>query len=129
MIRSYDFEGNPHSFGGTSGATPLTKGALTSFTVITDYILNTREAKHLLKKTAIHFPNLPSSNSMGYGILNAYKIGEVGFKLNEICQNNRNEDQCIASYLNIDSTYEFDLEEEKEKDSQTGASCISYLLF
>ena len=52
---------------------------------------------------------------MGYGILNAYKIGEVGFKLNEICQDNRNEDQCIASYLNIDSTYEFDLEEEKEK--------------
>ena len=28
MIRSYNFEGTPHNFGGSSGATPLVKGAL-----------------------------------------------------------------------------------------------------
>ena len=114
MIRSYDLRGNPHNFGGSSGALPLVKGTFISFTLITDYPLNTKQQKHLLKKTAIHFPNLPSSNSMGYGILNAYKIGEVGFKLNEICQNESKYNQCISSHINFDSTYEFHLEEEKK---------------
>ena len=115
MIRSYNFDGRPHNFGGSSGATPLTRGALTAFTIITGYLLNTTETESLLKKTAIHFPGLPSSNSMGHGILNAYKIGEVGFKLDKICQNDRDKyDKCISSHLNLDSTYKFHLEEEKE---------------
>ena len=130
MIRSYNFEGTPHNFGGSSGATPLVKGALASFTVITNHLLNTKQAEHLLKKTALHFPNLPSSNSMGHGILNAYKIGEVGFKLDKICQNNKVEhDKCISSHLNLDSTYVFHLEDEKEitlRDAQVAfPTCFS----
>ena len=113
MIRSYNFDGTPHNFGGTSGATPLVTGALTAFTQITHYLLDAKQAKNLLKRTAMHFPRLPSSNSMGAGILNAYKIGEIGFKLNKICQNNRNKEACISSNLDLDKTYEFNLEEEK----------------
>lgn len=111
MIRSYSFDGRPLNFGGSSGAAPLTRGTLTTFERITGYAPDTRQEKTLLRKTALNFPRLPSSSSMGYGILNAYKIGEVAFQLRGICQGNA---QCLTSYLNRDSTYKFDLEEEKE---------------
>ena len=108
-IRSYNFRGHPISFGITSATSPTT-GALMTFTALTGYPLNGVQAQTLLAKTAIHFPRLPSSNSMGAGILNVYKIGAVAFKLRDICQNDQT---CVASYIDSDTTYHFDLTQER----------------
>ena len=108
-IRSYSFRGHPISFGITSATSPTT-GALMAFTALTGYPLNGVQAQTLLAKTAIHFPRLPSSNSMGAGILNVYKIGAVAFKLRDICQNDQT---CVASYIDSDTTYNFNLTQER----------------
>ena len=108
-IRSYNFRGQPISFGITSATSP-TAGALMTFTAVTGYPLDGVQAQTLLEKTAIHFPRLPSFNSMGAGILNVYKIGAVAFKLKDICQNDQ---ACIASYIDSENTYIFDLAQER----------------
>ena len=111
-ILSYDFSGSPVSFGGTSGAAPLVTGSLTAFTLMTNYILTVTEAIRLLHKTAIPFPNLPSFDGWASpGILNAYRIGAVAERLNQMCQR-QNRGHCMARLLQLDETYQFERESE-----------------
>ena len=118
FIRSYDFLGRPATFGGTSASQPLTTASLLAFTKITAYPLSSQQATALLKKTALHFPSMPSLNSMGAGMLNAYKIGEIAFRLKRACQNFKAKaryDLCISNALKYDVTYQFDLTRERSK--------------
>ena len=118
-IRSYDFENNPTSFGGTSGAAPLVTGTLGGFTLLSGYPLQTHEAKILLEKTSIPLPYLPSSHLLGAGMLNSYKMGMVALKIKEQCQNYDSTDQrneCMSRLLREEETYNFESESKKMFD-------------
>ena len=104
FIRSYDFNGRPHDWAGTSGAVPQVTSSLEAFTLITGYPLNPKQAERMLQKTALPFTNLPFFNDMG-GILNVYKIGEIGFRLKNKCQKNTS---CFFTSLRSEEAYYFD---------------------
>ena len=108
-IRSYNFEEEPITFGGTSGSAPQVTGALVAFTAITGYYLNSREAIKLLQKTATPHPLLPTQSNMGAGMLNTWKIGEVAFKLRELCQENKT---CYADSLQSEDTFKFSVDKQ-----------------
>ena len=75
-------------FGGTSGAAPLVTGSLAGFEWLSDYHPTAEEAKILLEKTSIptlHSHEKPQIN--GAGLVNAYKLGEVGKRLKKKCRN------------------------------------------
>ncbi len=109
-ILSFDEKGEPKKFGGTSGATPLVTGSLLSFELISGIPLSTKEYKTLLKKTAIKHGLDPERKVTGAGYLNAYKLGQVAFRLRDICGAKRSEierKQCAINAINTDSTYNF----------------------
>ena len=75
-------------FGGTSGAAPQVTGALAAFEWISGWHPSREEAKLLLEKTAtptIHTHEQPRTN--GVGLLNAYKLAMVAWKLRKKCEN------------------------------------------
>ena len=109
ILRSYDFAGNPTRFSGTSGAAPQVTAALAAFTAITGYSLNSIEAIEILKKTAIPHPRLPTQSNMGAGMLNTWKIGEIAFKLRELCQENKT---CYADSLQSEDTFKFSVDKQ-----------------
>lgn len=88
FLRSQTQEGETNKFGGTSGSAPLVTGALAAFELITGNSLSTNEAKKLLKMTAIKIP-YPDKHALGAGMLNSYRIAEIGFKLKELCGNSK----------------------------------------
>ena len=113
-IRSYNFAGEPKTFGGTSGSTPLVTGALGGFSLLSHYSLATHEARHLLMKTAIPIPSLPESHLVGAGMLNAYKMGRVALRLKEQCKQYppgfRSRYECMADALRTEQVYRFEKE-------------------
>ena len=113
MLASYDFdEEKKQPFSGTSAGAPLVTGALASFTLISGYSLNTREATQLLEKTAIPLKGLPSANRMGHGMLNAYKIGAVALRLKDKCGERK---ECITEALLSDKgLYAFPIENREQ---------------
>ena len=117
-LRSYSFSGTPKDFSGTSGATPLVTGSLAAFTLISGYKLKITEAIHLLQKTAIPLPALPSSAMMGAGMLNAYKIGAVAQRLKQKCQG---QETCVAESLFLPETYQFEGPHCAKKDARKAA--------
>ena len=106
-IRSYNFEGVPLMFGGTSGAASQVTAALVAFTAITGYSLNSHESIKILKRTAIPHPYLPTQSNMGAGMLNTWKIGEVAFKLRKQCQK---DNSCYADSLQSEDTFKFSVD-------------------
>ena len=106
------FLGRPVLFGGTSSAAALVTGSLAAFTLITNYALTITEAIRLLHKTAMPFPNLPSFDDWASpGILNAYRIGAVAERLNQMC-GKENSSYCMERLLPLDETYQFERESE-----------------
>ena len=122
-LRTYSFAGNPNKFGGTSGAAALVSSALIAFTAITGYPLNPRESTEILKKTAIPHPRLPAYGNMGRGMVNIWKIGEVAFKLQDICQSDRN---CYARSLRLETTFRFPMNKQMllERASEIFPVCM-----
>tara|TARA_Y100000780_G_scaffold231707_1_gene258275 strand:- start:39957 stop:42635 length:2679 start_codon:yes stop_codon:yes gene_type:complete len=115
-VLSYDYDGKPLLFGGTSGAAPQVTGALASFELISGVSLDTKISKDLLKKTAIKFPKDPDSKLLGAGFLNTYKIGMLAFKVKELCQSAFNKTACGRKLLTNDEFYEIDVDEEAHKN-------------
>ena len=109
-VRSYDFLDRWKRFDGTSAAAPQVTAALSAFTAITGYSLNSREAKHLLKKTAIPHPRLLVNSNMGAGMVNTLKIGEVAFKLQKLCQE---DNACYAQKLLEKDTFAFSINKQE----------------
>ncbi|MCY4644911.1 MAG: S8 family serine peptidase [Bacteriovoracales bacterium] len=110
-IASYNSSGERTAFGGTSGATPLVTGTLSAFTKITGHPLSGKEAIHLLQKTALPFPYLPSKSRIGAGILNSYKIGMVAFRLKKKCHQNK---KCFSrELLQSEKIYRFKTNHQK----------------
>ena len=108
-ITSADNNGKPVQFSGTSGATPLVTGSLAAFSWLSGYQPTGKEAKLLLKKTAIPLRTSNANPQLnGPGMLNAYKLGMVGKRLREKCGTDIN---CFKNMINQDSTYEFPEEE------------------
>ena len=99
---------------GTSFAAPLVTGSLAGFEWLSGYQPTSKEAKTLLKKTAI--PGLYSNDRPrrnGAGMLNAYKLGMVGKRLKEKCGKNR---ACFQREIQNPKTYEFP--ESRERDQR-----------
>ncbi len=115
-VLSYDYDGNPLLFGGTSGAAPQVTAALASFELISGVSLDTKISKDLLKKTAIKFPKDPDSKLLGGGFLNTYKIGILAFKAKELCQKASDRTTCGRKLLANDEFYEIDVDEEAHKN-------------
>ncbi len=115
-VLSYDYDGNPLLFGGTSGAAPQVTAALASFELISGVSLDTKISKDLLKKTAIKFPKDPDSKLLGGGFLNTYKIGMLAFKAKELCQKASDRTTCGRKLLANDEFYEIDVDEEAHKN-------------
>ena len=114
-ITSAGEHGEYKKFGGTSGATPLVTGSLAAFKWLSGYRLTSKEAKFLLEKTA--FPTLHSHEEPqvnGVGLLNAYKIGEVGKRLKKKCKNKRS--FCFKREILNKDNYQFDLDINLKKD-------------
>jgi hypothetical protein len=89
----------PRLFGGTSGAAPQVTGALAAFTHLTGHRLTTKQAKSLLEYTAIKFPEYPVPSTLGAGMLNSYKIGDIAIKLNQECHHQEDVTKCINMFL------------------------------
>ena len=126
LITSAGESGEYDKFGGTSGAAPLVTGSLAGFEWLSGYHPTAEEVKILLEKTA--FPTLntheePQIN--GVGLVNAYKMGEVGKKLKEKCKNKGA--SCFKVEILNDENYRFDvnkLDENLERDlNQTFPDC------
>ena len=109
-VLSYNFIDNQKNFGGTSGAAPQVTAALSAFTAITGYSLNYRESKRVLSKTAIPHPRLPINSNMGAGMVNIWKMGEVAFKLQKICQR---DNSCYAQHLLEEVSFIFSVNKQE----------------
>ena len=108
-ITSADKNGRLVRFSGTSGATPLVTGSLAAFSWLSGYQPTAKEAKLLLKKTAIPLRTSNANPQLnGPGMLNAYKLGMVGKRLKAQCGKDIN---CFKNMINQGSTYEFPEEE------------------
>ena len=104
-LASANEDGSHRSFGGTSGATPLVTGSLAGFEWMAGYHPTAAEAKILLEKTAI--PTLSSNDKPqknGVGMVNAYKLGMVGERLKQICENDVS---CFKKLIQSDNIYIF----------------------
>ena len=121
-ISSAGNNGKYEQFGGTSGAAPLVTGSLAGFEWLSGYHPTSKEAKVLLEKTA--FPTLHSYEKPklnGVGLLNAYKLGEVGKRLKKKCKNKKS---CFKKEILNEENYRFDLDKSLEKDlSKVFPSC------
>ena len=121
-ISSAGNNGEYRRFSGTSGATPLVTGSLAGFEWLSGYHPTSKEAKVLLEKTA--FPTLHSHEKPkinGVGLLNAYKLGEVGKRLKKKCENRKS---CFKKEILNEENYRFDLDKSLEKDlSKVFPSC------
>jgi hypothetical protein len=104
-VTSFDSSGAPSSFGGTSGAAPQVTSALAAFTLISGYSLSTREAKKLLERTALPMPGMLHPNMFGHGMLNTYKIGELAYRAQSLCQNQAQKERCVRRLLSTDGFY------------------------
>lgn len=117
-LTSASGNGEYNKFGGTSGATPLVTGSLAGFEWLSGYHPTAKEAKILLEKTAfptLHTHEEPQIN--GVGLVNAYKMGEVGKRLRKKCQNKGS--SCFKMEILNDENYRFDmnkLDENLERD-------------
>lgn len=108
-LGSADENGEYRKFDKTSGAGPLVTGSLAGFEWLSDYHPTAEEAKILLEKTA--FPTLHSHENPqinGAGLVNAYKLGEVGKRLKEKCRNKK--PSCFKDWILNEENYYFDLE-------------------
>ena len=113
-IASAGQNGEHEKFGGTSGAVPLVTGSLAGFEWLSGYHPTSKEAKILLEKTS--FPTLHSHESPqlnGAGMLNAYKMGEVGKRLKKKCKGKGR--FCFTREILNEDNYRFDLE-KRDKD-------------
>ena len=102
-------------FGGTSGAAPLVTGSLAGFEWLSGYHPTPEEAKILLEKTA--FPTLHSHEEPqinGAGMMNAYKLGEVGKRLKEKCKGKS--PSCFKDEILNEENYRFDQGESLKRD-------------
>lgn len=115
-VLSFDHDGNPYHFSGTSGAAPQVMAALASFELISGVSLDTKISKDLLKKTAIKFQKDPDSKFLGAGFLNTYKIGMLAFKAKELCQKASDRTTCGRKLLANDEFYKIDVDEEAHKN-------------
>ena len=109
-IISADENGNTRMFSGTSGATPLVTGSLAGFEWMSGYHPTADEVKVLLEKTAI--PTLSANQRPrlnGVGMINAYKLGMVGKKLQESCGTDAD---CFQTKINEEETYTFEIDKE-----------------
>ena len=107
--------GEPKRFGGTSGATPLVTGSLAGFEWLSGYHPTSKEAKILLEKTALptlHSHETPQFN--GVGLVNAYKLGEVGKRLKEKCKGKSM--FCFKAEILNEENYHFDIDEHLKED-------------
>ena len=107
--------GEPKQFGGTSGATPLVTGSLAGFEWLSGYHPTSKEAKILLEKTALptlHSHETPQLN--GVGLVNAYKLGEVGKRLKEKCKGKSM--FCFKAEILNEENYHFDIDEHLKED-------------
>ena len=114
-ITSADKKGNSIKFAGTSGAAPLVTGGLAAFSWLSGYHPTPKEAKILLEKTAIptlHSHEKPQIN--GVGLLNAYKLGEVGKRLKKKCQNKTS--SCFKKEILNEANYRFKLDKNLKRD-------------
>ena len=108
-LTSADRNGKYKRFSGTSGAAPLVTGSLAAFSWMSGYQPTAKEAKLLLKKTAIPLRTSNADPQLnGPGMLNTYKLGMVGKRLREQCGADI---ECFKNLIQQDSTYEFPEEE------------------
>ena len=111
-------------FTGTSAAAPLVTGSLAGFELMSDYHPSPSESKELLEKTAlptVHSYESPQKN--GAGLLNSYKLGMVGKRLKEKCQNKG--PRCFQREIKNPSNYQFTVDESLESEvSQVFPSCF-----
>ncbi len=139
-LTSTNKDGNYVNFGYTSGATALVTGSLAAFEWLSGYHPASEEAKVLLKKTAIPTQSSKCGGLHGKGILNTYKLGRVGMRLKEECENNEqqcfkqcetntdvelckrqkcNKQECFKNKIQLDSTYQFDFNLQEYEDVKT----------
>ena len=104
FLTSLDKKGNYKKFGGTSGATALVTGSLATFERLSGYHPTAKEAKALLKNTAISVPSAVPKESNGYGMVNAYKLAMIGKRLKEQCGNDKS---CFKQKINDPKNYYF----------------------
>ncbi len=98
-LTSIGHNGEYRKFSGTSGATPLVTGSLASFEWLAGYHPTAKEAKLLLKHTAIPVPS-SVKGGLGYGVnghgmVNAYKLAMVGKRLKEQYKTRCEDKQCV----------------------------------
>ncbi len=113
-ISSAEEDGRYAKFGGTSGAVSLVTGSLAGFEWLSGYHPTGKEAKILLEKTAI--PTLSSHEEPqvnGAGLVNAYKLGEVGKRLKKKCVSNVS---CFKEEILNEENYHFDLDKNLSGD-------------
>ena len=114
-LTSANKNGEYENFGGTSGAASLVTGSLAGFEWLSGYHPSSAEAKILLKKTA--FPTLHSHEDPqinGVGLVNAYKLGEVGKRLREKCKNKNL--SCFRKEILNEENYRFNVDENLVSD-------------
>ena len=114
-LSSADENGEYKRFGETSGTAPLVTGSLAGFEWLSGYHPTPEEAKILLEKTA--FPTLNSHEEPqinGVGMVNAYKLGEVGKRLKEKCRNKS--PSCFRKEILNEENYRFDQNENLRGD-------------
>ena len=114
-LTSSDENGEYVKFSGTSGATPLVTGSLAGFEWLSGYHPTPEEAKVLLERTALptlHSHEEPQIN--GKGLLNAYKLGEVGKRLKKKCS--KKGPSCFKDEIVKEENYRFAVDESLKKD-------------
>ena len=116
-VLSFDYDGKPYHFGGTSGAAPQVTAALASFELISGMSLDTKTAKTLLRKTALKFKNDPESKYLGAGLLNSFKIGALAFKVKELCKKALHKTKCGIGLLDKEDFYEVNVEKKSAWES------------
>ena len=122
-ITSAEENGEYKKFGGTSGAAPLVTGSLAAFEWLSGYHPTSKEAKFLLEKTAIptlHSHEEPQVN--GVGLVNAYKLGEVGKQLKKKCT--KKPPSCFQEEILNEENYRFGVDKNLKRDlSRVFPSC------
>ncbi len=110
------------NFGGTSGAAPLVTGSLAGFEWLSGYHPTAKEAKIILKETAL--PTLHSRQNK-VGLLNSYRIGMVAKRLKKKCEDK--ELTCFAKEIRDKKNYQFQVDENKiKKDIDEVFSACSF---
>ena len=124
-ITSAKEDGSYSIFSGTSGAAPLVTGSLAGFEWLSGYHPTAEVAKLLLERTALPTLNShenPQTN--GVGLLNTYKLGMVGKRLKEKCQNK--DPSCFQEEINNEENYHFDVDQNLQDElNRVFPSCAS----